>query len=70
MSDQIVTIAEIRRRARAAHAAGQLLEDCPLPWHSNARATWEAEYAILDAQAQPSHAAPAARQRVEQEQAA
>ena len=63
----IVTIAEIQRRARIAHAALVPLTDCPLPWDSAARATWEAEYAILDAQA---HAVPDSRQRVAQEQVA
>jgi hypothetical protein len=67
----IVTIAEIQRRARAAFAAGLPLADCPLPWHSAAHATWEAEYAILQAQALPqSHIAPATCNRIEQEQAA
>lgn len=67
----IVTIAEIQRRARAAFAAGVPLEDCPLPWHSAAHATWEAEYAILQAQAFPqSHAAPVVRKCVDQAQVA
>jgi hypothetical protein len=47
LDQQIVTIAEIQRRARKAHAAGQSLEDCPLPPDSNAYATWAAEYARL-----------------------
>jgi hypothetical protein len=64
----IVTVAEIQRRARKAFAEGKPLSACPLPWHSNARATYEAEYAILQAQAQQSHDAPAARQRFEQTQ--
>jgi hypothetical protein len=66
----IVTIAEIQRRARAAFAKGLPLADCPLPWHSAAHSTWEAEYAILQAQSQQYHAAPAGRQRVEQAQEA
>jgi hypothetical protein len=65
----IVTIAEIQRRARAAYAAGLPLEDCPLPWHSNARATWEAEYQQLGLLASSGcHIAPAGRRHFDGEQ--
>ena len=58
----------IRAKAKAAHAAGQTLDQCTLPPHSAAYATFAAEYARL---ASPSsHAAPIGRQRVDQAQGA
>ena len=57
MTDQIVTIAEIQRRARVAFEANAPASSCPFNWHSAAFATWHEEYARLEAAAAIEHAA-------------
>lgn len=47
MSEPIVSIEDIKRRARKNFAEG---EPCPFPWHSEAAKTWRAEHARLVAE--------------------
>lgn len=50
MTEQIVSQADVERRARKAFAAGEDVTANPFPWHSAAHATWEAEWKRLSAQ--------------------
>lgn len=65
MSEPIVSRAEIERRARADYRAGKQLADCPLPWHSDARADYERAFLAAGKGAPQLHAAPAGRGCVE-----
>lgn len=56
MGDQIVTVADIRAKARRAFEAGLDLSDNPFPWHSAAYVTWQDEWVRLaGARAQLPH---------------
>lgn len=56
MNDQIVTIADIQRRARAAFDKGLPASSCAFNWHTAAYATWHQEYARLEAASTIKHA--------------
>lgn len=47
MSDQIVSIDDIQRRAQKAFAEGVPMSGCPFPWSSAAYRTWMEEYKRL-----------------------
>jgi hypothetical protein len=66
---EIVSMDAIRSKARAAYAAGRSRDSHGFNWHAPALPTWLAEYDRVAALPR-SHVAPAARQRIEQEQAA
>lgn len=74
MTDQVVSIAHIKAKARRAFAARMPLADCALPPHSAAWATYRAEYLRLKAEAgrtSPSlHSAAAGRNRIDAQQGA
>ena len=59
MNDPIISIATIRRRARAAFDRGEPLSACVMHTWTDAYATWAAEYALADAE-QLAARAPAA----------